>query len=161
MLHVTLLFNIQMNITLCPILLPVKFHKVRRYYQQLDYLHSSFLPFVLSLLSFWVLFFTAFVTLWWISSLNLLILVTWGTSFPNAVDGDVVWIVFSVTLAVSILFLRTSGVTKTTLSTNLTRPIWTLFDKVWLGTELFLGFATVCFLPLVLFLVVFLGGRGV
>ena len=52
MLHVTLLFNIQMNITLCPILVPVKFHKVRRYYQQLDYLHSSFLPFVLSLLSF-------------------------------------------------------------------------------------------------------------
>ena len=112
MLHVTLLFNIQMNMTLCPILVPVKFHKVRRYYQQLDYLHSSFLPFVLSLLSFWVLFFTAFVTSWWISSLNLLILVTWGTSFPNAVDGDVVWIVFSVTLAVSILFLRTSGVTK-------------------------------------------------
>ena len=112
MLHVTLLFNIQMNMTLCPILVPVKFHKVRRYYQQLDYLHSSFLPFVLSLLSFWVLFFTAFVSLWWISSLNLLILVTWGTSFPNAVDGDVVWIVFSVTLAVSILFLRTSGVTK-------------------------------------------------
>ena len=66
-----------------------------------------------------------------------------------------VCMLFSATLSVSILFLNTLRIAKTTLPTNLPRPIWNVSQRAYLDTDLFVGLVGIFLQSFALFFVVF------